>query len=93
MELSHQSGLSESKLTRLFRQIFGTSLYQYYQLVRINEAARLLREHDLSVSEVGYRLGFTNLSHFTRLFAHHMQLNPKQYAQQWGRASGESSDS
>ena len=41
------------------------------------EAARLLAR--LSVSETGYQLGFTNLSHFTRLFERHFQMKPKQY--------------
>ena len=79
-QLAQLAGMSESKLRRLFRQVFGLSLYDYYQTVRMHEAARLLREARLSVSETGYRLGFTNLSHFTRIFAKHLGQNPKQYA-------------
>ncbi len=78
--LTALAGMSESKLRRLFRQVFGLSLYDYYQRVRMHEAARLLREANLSVSETGYRLGFTNLSHFTRIFAKHLGQKPKQYA-------------
>ena len=33
----------------------------------------------LSVSETAYRLGFTNLSHFTRVFERHHQLKPKEF--------------
>lgn len=79
-ELALLAGMSESKLRRLFRQIFGISLYAYYQTVRMQEAARLLREDKLSVSETGYHLGFTNLSHFTRVFERHVGYKPKQYA-------------
>ena len=43
----------------------------------MNEAAQLLRE--LSVSQVGYKIGFSNLSHFTRLFEKHHQVKPKRY--------------
>jgi AraC-like DNA-binding protein len=78
-ELAWGAGMSESKLRRLFRQVFGMSLYDYYQTVRMHEAARLLREANLSVSETGYRLGFTNLSHFTRVFEKHLGQKPKQY--------------
>ena len=46
------------------------------------EAAQLLREQRFTVSEVGNQLGFTNLSHFTRLFARHVGLKPKHYSQQ-----------
>ena len=72
--------MSPSKLKRLFRQIFGNSIFSYYQEFRIQEAARLLKEEKLSVSDAGYRMGFTNLSHFSRVFKDHIGLKPKQYS-------------
>lgn len=78
-ELVKLSGMSESKLKRLFKQIFGNSIYSYYQSFRMKEAAYLLKEAKLSVSEVGYRLGFSNLSHFTRLFETHIGVKPKRF--------------
>ena len=83
--LADFAGLSESKLKRLFKQVFGTTIYTYYQTVRMLEAAQLLREQRFTVSEVGNQLGFTNLSHFTRLFERHVGLKPKQYQQAGGR--------
>ncbi|MDR1610540.1 MAG: helix-turn-helix domain-containing protein [Candidatus Symbiothrix sp.] len=50
------------------------------RLFWIKEAARLLKEEKLSVSDAGYRLGFTNLSHFSRVFAAHIGMKPKQYS-------------
>lgn len=79
-ELARFAGMSESKMKRLFKQIFGNSIYNYYQSLRMNEAAYLIREQGLSVSEAGYHLGFTNLSHFTRMFEKHKGLKPKKYA-------------
>lgn len=79
-ELADRVNMSESKLKRLFKQIFGQSVYQYYQHFRMKEAARLLRESKLSVSEVGYLLGFTNLSHFSRVFEEHIGQKPKRWS-------------
>ncbi|SEW53317.1 AraC-type DNA-binding protein [Chitinophaga arvensicola] len=79
-ELVKMSGMSESKLKRIFKQVFGNSIYNYYQIFRMKEAAYLIREMKLSVSEAGYRLGFSNLSHFTRLFEAHIGVKPKKYA-------------
>lgn len=79
LELVKLSGMSESKLKRLFKQIFGSSIYNYYQSFRMKEAAYLLKEAKLSVSEAGYRLGFSNLSHFTRLFETHNGVKPKRF--------------
>lgn len=79
-ELVKFSGMSESKLKRLFKQIFGNSIYNYYQTFRMRKAAYLIKEENLSVSEAGYRLGFSNLSHFTRLFEAHIGVKPKKYS-------------
>jgi len=79
-ELAICANMSPTKLKRLFKQIFGNSIFSYYQEFRMKEAARLLREEKLSVSEVGYRLGFSNLSHFSRLFKEHIGMNPKRYS-------------
>ncbi len=78
--LAVNAGMSPTKLKRLFKQIFGNSIFSYYQVFRMKEAARLLKEEKLSVSEVGYRLGFTNLSHFTRVFLEHTGMKPKRYS-------------
>jgi len=79
-ELSVSANMSPSKLKRLFKQIFGNSIFSYYQEFRLNEAARLLKEEKLSVSDAGFRLGFTNLSHFSRVFNEHIGMKPKQYS-------------
>ena len=79
-ELADFANMSATKLKRLFRQIFGNSIFSYYQEFRMKEAARLLKEENLSVSDVGYRLGFTNLSHFSRVFEEHIGMKPKQYS-------------
>ncbi|WP_199269786.1 helix-turn-helix transcriptional regulator [Mucilaginibacter lacusdianchii] len=80
-ELKQIAGMNELKLRRLFRQVFGMGVYDYYQSLRMKEAARLLREDKLSVSETGYQMGFENLGHFTKVFEKHIGKKPKKYAQ------------
>ncbi|KRD10534.1 transcriptional regulator [Flavobacterium sp. Root901] len=78
--IAKQAGMSEPKLRKLFRQTFGKGVFEYYQFMRMQEASRLLKEEHLSVSETGYQLGFTNLSHFSRVFEQHIGLKPKKYS-------------
>ncbi|MFL9845634.1 helix-turn-helix domain-containing protein [Flavobacterium rhizosphaerae] len=78
-ELVKLSGLNEVKLRRIFTQVFGKGLYTYYNHLRVQEAARLLKHDELSVSEVGYQLGFSNLSYFGRLFEKYFGLKPKKW--------------
>ncbi|MDF2477143.1 MAG: hypothetical protein K0S24_2626 [Sphingobacterium sp.] len=81
-ELVKISGMNVIKLRKLFTQVFGKGMYPYYQHLRMQEAARLLRDEYLSVSETGYQLGFSNLSYFGRLFESHFGSKPKKWAQQ-----------
>ncbi|RZJ50365.1 MAG: AraC family transcriptional regulator [Flavobacterium sp.] len=75
-----EAGMSEPKLRKLFKQTFGKGVFEYYQSLRMQEAAMLLKEKRLTVSEVGYQLGFTNLSHFSRVFEEHIGIKPKKYS-------------
>ncbi|ADB41339.1 helix-turn-helix transcriptional regulator [Spirosoma linguale] len=79
-QLALLAGMSTSKLTDLFKQVFGDSIYDYFQKARMIEASHLLRQEGYSVSETGHRLGFSNLSHFSRLFEKHYGIKPKQFA-------------
>lgn len=79
-ELAAVANMSPTKLKRLFKQIFGNSIFSYYQDRRMKEAAYLLRAKKISVSTVGYQLGFTNLSHFSRVFEQHIGVKPKKYS-------------
>jgi AraC-like DNA-binding protein len=78
--LARQASMSAPTLRHLFKQTFGQTVFAYYQTQRMHEAARLLREQHLSVAEVGYQVGFTNLSHFARVFKRYQGLTPKRYA-------------
>lgn len=79
-ELAQIAAMSETKLKQLFKQAFGATIYNYYQQARMEEAAFLLKQGKHSVAEVGYEMGFSNLSHFSRVFEKHYGLNPKKFS-------------
>jgi AraC-like DNA-binding protein len=78
--LAKEAHMSEPKMRKLFKQTFGKGVFDYYQSARMQEAAILLKEKRLSVSEAGYQLGFTNLSHFSRVFEQYIGMKPKKYS-------------
>ncbi|WP_159730867.1 AraC family transcriptional regulator [Sphingobacterium sp. 18053] len=82
-DLTKIAGMNELKMRKIFTQIFGMGIYDYYQHLRMKEAARLLRDEKLSVSEAGYLMGFENLSHFTRVFEKHIGKKPKKYSSEF----------
>jgi AraC-like DNA-binding protein len=71
--------MSESQLKQSFREVFGVSIYQYFQQERLERAKQLLSENNRTVKEVGYELGFTNIGHFSRLFERLYHVKPKKF--------------
>jgi AraC-like DNA-binding protein len=66
--LAHTHGMSPTKLKKLFREVYGYPLYEYYQRHRMTKARTLLLSGDYSVKEVGYESGYKSLSNFAKAF-------------------------
>lgn len=67
-EMSRQFAMSESKLKKVFKTVFGLPPYEYYQKHRMQKARQLLITGNSSIKDVGYTLGYSNLSNFTLAF-------------------------
>ncbi|MBE9509416.1 MAG: helix-turn-helix transcriptional regulator [Bacteroidetes bacterium] len=78
--LAKEAGFSESKLQKSFKQVFGKSIYQYALYEKMLLAKKMLQSKKFSVSEIGYELGYTNLSHFTKAFRNQFGVNPKSFS-------------
>ncbi|MEV4629862.1 AraC family transcriptional regulator [Micromonospora sp. NPDC049523] len=78
-ELARVANLSPYHLARTFTREFGLSPHAYLVQSRINLARRLLLEVP-SVTEVAYRTGFYDPSHFTRHFTRLVGVRPGRYA-------------
>ncbi|MBN2610120.1 MAG: helix-turn-helix transcriptional regulator [Bacteroidales bacterium] len=77
--LAKDVGMNKSKLQRLFKQVFGKSIYQFAVSVKMNEAQKMLISKKYNVSEVGYMVGYSNLSHFTEKFKEYFGITPKSF--------------
>ncbi|MBK8800488.1 MAG: helix-turn-helix domain-containing protein [Fibrobacteres bacterium] len=68
-------GLSERRVTALFSAT-GDSFKSILNQLRLQEARRLLLETDLQVSEIAFKVGYGNISHFNRTFRERFQTSP-----------------
>lgn len=84
-QLAEMAGLSVSHFERRFRLAFGSSPRQYLIRVRVENATRLLRETDRSVTEIAHACGFYDHAHFSRSFRRITNLSPTDYRsrQEW----------
>lgn len=75
-ELSRKVAINECYLKKGFKEIFGTTIFDFYQNQRMEHARYLLYEKGLNVSEVSAILGYSYISHFSTAFKKHTGLKP-----------------
>lgn len=77
--LARRAAMSERHLTRLFSAELGTAPASYVESVRIDTARRLLETTDLTVAEIGRRVGFRSDAVMHRAFARTVRTTPASY--------------
>ncbi|MCX6210189.1 MAG: AraC family transcriptional regulator [Bacteroidetes bacterium] len=75
-ELSRKVAINECYLKKGFKEIFGTTIFDFYQQQRMEHAKYLLYEKGLSVTDVSGLLGYSSISHFSAAFKKHTGLKP-----------------
>ncbi len=78
-DLSDHMRLSYKYLCSLFKHQTGMSIHEYHTNIRMNEAARLLRETGMNVSEVCYRVGYKDPFYFSNVFKKLKGKSPSRY--------------
>ena len=77
--LAAASYLSPFHFARLFKKLTGTSPHNYLAGIRATRAQLLLAETDLSVTEIGTRVGYLSGSHFTKAFRIATGATPREF--------------
>ncbi len=77
--IARACGLNRAKLTRGFRDMFGSSVADAITAHRLDRAGEMLVATELPVSSIGYRCGYLNNASFTRAFARHFGVAPTLY--------------
>lgn len=78
-DLSREVALSPYYLIRTFRHVYKQTPHQYLVGLRIARAKELLRNSDLSVTEICAAVGFESLGSFSTLFRRAAGLSPSAY--------------
>lgn len=78
-ELSKEIGMSRVHLNRKLKEHFGISPIAYIRSIRLKQAAYLLVNNKVNISEVAYRVGFSSHSYFTSIFHDFFGMSPKEF--------------
>ncbi len=78
-ELVKGFNIDRTTLTKKFNEEVGDSVIQCLIKLRVNLASGMLRDTSIPISEVMYRVGFTDVAHFNRTFKKYTNFNPSEY--------------
>lgn len=77
-ELARQINMSPSQLKSKFKSLFGSTIYQYYLKSKLKIAKDLICEKQGTIAEIGYRMGYSNISQFSAQFKKQFGHSPSQ---------------
>ena len=78
-ELAKKAYLNEQYFCQIFKKATGQSLVMYLNRYRIEKATVLLKNTELSITEIAMNVGFDNANYFSRIFRKHIGMNPREY--------------
>ena len=79
-DISDATGFSSSTIKRIFSGRAECGALHYFLTLKIKEAKRLIREQDLSMTEISEKLGFSSIHYFSRVFKNITGKSPSSYA-------------
>ena len=88
--LCNEAGISRAHLHRKMKDMTGISVSEFIRNIRMEQAARLLREQKVNISQVAYSVGYSSLPYFSAVFRKHFGISPREFIdQQSGEATPE----
>ena len=88
-EIARHAGLTQPRLTRLFREQIGISMLDYRNQQRLQRAIKLYGPGQrFTLQQVADTAGFTSYGHFHRVFKHWMGISPADYSRTVRNAAG-----
>lgn len=74
------SRMGKTNLKVMFRERTGTSVMEYYNMLKIEEAKRLIREENYNFTQIADRIGYSSIHYFSRHFKKVTGMSPSEYA-------------
>ena len=77
--LAAEVGLSRVQLHRRVKEMTGITIGEFIRNLRMQQAAKLLEQGDITVSQVTYAVGMVNPNHFAAAFKKYFGASPSEY--------------
>lgn len=83
--LDHMAEICETSpkyFSNYFKKTFGVNYVEYLNKVRLSHARKFLRNSDMSIAEIGEKIGYLNSSTFTTTFKKYYGISPSEFRKQ-----------
>ena len=77
-----EAGISRSHLHRKMKEMTGLTVHDFIQNIRMEQAARLLTEQKINITQVAYAVGYSSQPSFSAAFRKHFGVSPTEYINQ-----------
>ena len=79
--MAEDVGISRAQLHRKMKEMTGIATGKFLRNLRMEQAARLLREGKINVAQIADRVGYADQAHFSTAFKSHFGQSPSEYAE------------
>lgn len=80
--LVNESGMAQTKLKEVFKELTGMSIYEFLTFHRIQKAKELLANTELSIIQISRAVGYKRIDSFSRRFKQVEKMSPDHYRKQ-----------
>lgn len=78
-QISEQLHYGKTHLSSAFKKVYNRTIIDYYTFIKIQEAKRLIREQNYSISEISATLKFDTPQYFSKRFKQYVSMSPTEY--------------
>ncbi len=81
-EIARRAGTHEKRLSGIFREHLGTTVFAYIREARLRRGQELLAQSTMDIQDIADQVGFRSACNFTTAFRERVGMTPSQYRQQ-----------
>ena len=78
-KISTEFGISEGYVSSMFKEQAGVNFADYVESIRIDKACQLLREEDITITDISDMVGYNSVQSFRRAFKRVKGIQPKEF--------------